>query len=162
MKKLVPLFLIVLIVLTTCVTMADELITMYVLCKPNDYVNARYLPSRDSEVAGRLDCGDDVMTDGETKRDKQGRKWTHIVYPAFEVGDSWICSMYLQKTPITIEQCIGYVISKGRTALRRSPNGKRTKWLRNGDEVKILAMSEEWALTTRGYVKREFLDVCYE
>ena len=85
----------------------------------------------------------------------------HSVIYGFESGEAWVCAMYLQDTPVQVESCNGYVVSRGRTALRRSPNGKRIKWLNNGDELDILAMSEEWVLTTRGYVRREYLDVTY-
>lgn len=135
---------------------ADE---MYVLCRPNDYVNVREFPSTKGAQAGRLECGDSIDTDGITKKDKQGRTWVQV-YGGFE-GDAWICAMYLQDSPVVVCKCTGYVSSKGRVALRRSPNGKRIKWLKNGTELSILAMSDDWVLTTTGYVKREYLDVMY-
>ena len=158
MKRIVPVLVAVVMLIGSAFAETGSQ-QMYVLCRPDDYVNARYSPSTKSDVMGRLCCGETVSTDGETKIDKQGRKWIKIY--GFESGEAWVCAMYLQHTPITVEQCTGYVVAKGRTALRRSPNGKRIKWLENGDEISILAMSDEWALTTRGYVKRECLDVNY-
>lgn len=162
-RKIVPILLIVLVLFVSVVNAeGTETYVLYVLCRPTDYVNARYAPSTKSDVMGRLECGDEVETDGVVKRDKQGRSWTHIVNPGFESGESWVCSMYLQETPITIGLCYGYVSENGRTALRRSPYGKRIKWLSNGDEIIIYAMSEEWVLSKRGYVGREFLDIFTE
>lgn len=158
MKRIVPLFLSFVLAFAILISIANAE-QMYVLCRPKDYVNVRSFASTKSEVAGRLDCGDSVETDGESKRDKQGRLWIKVY--GFE-GDAWICSMYLQKTPVEVGKCYGCVVSNGRTALRRSPNGKRLKWLENGTEITILAMSEEWALTTEGYVKRDYVDVYYE
>ena len=129
---------------------------MYVLCRPHDYVNVRSLPSTKGASVGFLDCGDWVETDGYAKKDNKGRTWIQVY--GFE-GEAWIIAMYLQDSPVVIEKCTGFVASNSRIALRRSPNGKRIKWLKHGTEVTILAMSEEWALTTRGYVRREYLDV---
>ena len=157
MKRLVPLFLAIVLAFSLFFGFANA-DYMYVLCRPNDYVNVRSLPTTKGDLAGILDCGDCVETTGVTKKDKNGRTWYEVC--GFE-GEAWVCAMYLQNSKIEIGKCTGYVASLGRTALRRSPNGKRIKWLKNGAEVTILAMSEEWALTTGGYVKRECLDVTY-
>ena len=65
MKRFV-LVLLTLILLFS-VACADEF--MYVLCKPDDYVNARFMPSTKSQAVGRLECGDEVELVGETQRD---------------------------------------------------------------------------------------------
>lgn len=157
MRRLPPLILATVLVFGIFIgsATADR---MYVLCRPKDYVNVREFPSTKGGSVGILDCGDWVETDGITKRDKQGRKWI-LVY-GFE-GEAWVCAMYLQSTPVEIEKCVGLVSAKGKTALRRSPNGKIIKWLKNGSEVSILAMSDDWCLTVGGYIKRECLDVSY-
>jgi len=154
-KKLVPIIFALVFLLFIGVANADK---MYAFCRPDDYVVVRSLPSTKGELIGILDCGDYVETDGETKKDNKGRTWIKVY--GFE-GESWVCAMYLQDSPIEICKCYGYVTAMGKTALRRSPNGKCIKWLKNGTEVVILAMSDEWVLTTRGYIKREFLDVTY-
>ena len=157
MKRIVPLFLTLVIVFLLFIGVANA-DRMYVLCRPDDYVHVRNLPSTKGELVGILDCGDWVETDMETKKDNKGRLWIHVY--GFE-GDAWVCAMYLQNTPIEIGKCYGCISALGKTALRRSPNGKCIKWLKNGTEVTILAMSDEWVLTTRGYIKRECLDVSY-
>ena len=62
----------------------------------------------------------------------------------------------------------GYVTAKNRVACRRWVDGPQAEingkpsWLVNGSEVKIFYMSEEWACTSRGYIKSEWLEVCAE
>lgn len=129
-----------------------------ILCKPTDSVNARISPSTKSHVEGRYECGDEIETDGVVKTDKQGRKWIHVIDAPFESGEVWVCSMYVQDSPVTVEKCHAYVCANGRTALRRSPNGKRTKWLSNGTSLTVLAYSDEWALTTIGYVSMSCIE----
>ena len=163
MRKLVPILLVLMLFL--CILRTEALAdseSKYVLCKPNDYVNVREHPSTKSNKAGYLECGDRITTDGVTKKDTQGRLWTHITSPSFESADAWVCSMYLQDSQIEIEKCTGYVVAKGRTAIRRAPGGKCIKWVKNGAEFSILAMSSEWALTTVGYVRRDLLDIFYD
>lgn len=151
MKRIAMIVIIMLVV--SAYAFADD---MYILCRPDDYVNVRAFPSTNAETVGQLDCGDHVETDGTTRRDRKGRTWFKVLN--FE-GDAWVCSMYLQETPVVVATVQGYVSARGRTAVRRSPGGKRIKWLRCGDEITIYAMSDEWALTTKGYIMTEMIDI---
>jgi len=45
---------------------------------------------------------------------------------------------------------------------RRNIRGKRTAWLAVCSEVRVYARSEEWAVTSRGFVRMEYLEVWYE
>ena len=143
----------IMVIMLFCTAYADN---VYILCRPDDYVNIRMFPSTNSEAIGQLDCGDSIETDGVTRKDKKGRTWVHVC--GLE-GGGWVCSRYVQETPVNIVSYDGYVSANGRTAVRRSPNGKVVKWLHNGDDVCIIAMSDEWALTKSGYIKKELLDV---
>lgn len=154
MKRFVTILLIVLTMLTS-VGMADA---YYILCNPSDYINARISPSKKSDSVGMLYCGTEIESDGEIRKDKAGNKWLHIINAPFEVDDAWVCLTYAQETPITIEKLTAIVVSNGRTAIRKSPGGKRTKWVNNGDELKVLAYSSDWVLTTKGYVAYECLE----
>ena len=156
--KLVPRFLsVLLLLLLVCASAFAD--TMYVFCRPKDYVRVRESPTTSTEVVGYLDCGDPVETTGEMRKDKQGRKWLRIA--GLENG-GWVCAMYLSDSPVTItDGYAGYVVSNGRTALRRSPNGKRIKWLNNGAEFRVYAMTDEWVLCKGGYIKRECVEVYY-
>ena len=159
MKRFVPKFLAVLLVLMlVCASAIAD--TVYALCKPGDIVNVRRFPKTKCEDVGRLDCGDPVETEWETRTDNHGGKWVRVY--GFE-GDAWVSARYLSNSPVTIVtcECYAYVCANGRTALRRAPNGKRTRWLNNGDMLKVLAFNDEWILTTRGYVKAECVEVEY-
>ena len=165
MKKLVPILLVLILTLVYgCAEIIeeDEGYTMYVLCRPGDFVNVREHPTTRAFKAGYLECGDSIITDGIVRKDNQGRQWTHITRPWFESADAWVCSMYLQDTQINMDECTGYVVSNGRTAVRRAPGGKCVKWVKNGTKVAILAMSEEWALTTNGYINMDYLEISNE
>ena len=150
-KLLIATFLVLLIMVGTA---TGETI----LCKPNDNVNARRSPSTSAVIEGRFECGDEIETDGKVQTDNRGRKWVHVIGCKFEVSDVWVCASYVQDSDVTVETCNAYVSAKGRTALRKVPNGKRIKWLDNGKELTVLAYSDEWALTTIGYVSMECLD----
>ena len=151
MRKLIAVIVMLLIMVTTA---SGESI----LCKPNDSVNARRSPSTKANVEGRFECGDVIETDGKVEIDNRGRKWIHVIDGTFETSDVWVCAMYVQDSTVTVEKRLAYVSANGRTALRRSPDGKRIKWLENGKELTVLAYSDEWALTTIGYVSMACLD----
>ncbi len=161
MRRFVPLFLLVLILALVGTVFAEDY-TGYILCKPDDYVNVRMNPSSDSIVVGRFDCGDSFETDGKTKKDKKGKTWLHVINAHLEVGEAWVCSAYVQESPIIIETAMVTVVSKGRTAIRRIPNGKVNKWVHNCDDLKIFARSSEWALTSRGYISMECVEVWHD
>lgn len=156
MKRFVLFF--VLMLVFVCVSASADV--AYVLCKPSDYVNVREHPSSRSKQAGILDCGDEVRTEWETKKDNHGGTWIRVY--GFE-GDAWVSARYLSDTPVTIADadCHAYVSANGRTAIRRAPNGKRTAWVKNGDELNVLVIGDEWILTTMGYVKAECVEVYY-
>lgn len=157
MRRFVPRFLtLVLTLVIVCASACAD--TVYALCRPGDIVHVREYPSSRSTECGRLDCGDAVETDWKTRKDKHGGKWLHVI--GFE-GDAWVSARYLSSSPVIIADgdCYAYVCANGRTALRRAPNGKRTKWLKTGTELRVLAYTDEWVLTTRGYVKADCVEV---
>ena len=159
MKRFVPRFLALLLTfILVCVGACADIV--YALCKPGDIVHVREFPTSKASQAGFLDCGDPVETDWEIKKDNHGGEWLRVY--GFE-GDAWVSAKYLSPSPVTVptEECHAYVCSIGRVAVRRAPNGKRTKWAYNGDEFRVLAMTDEWILTTRGYIKSEFVEVYY-
>ena len=158
MRRFLAILLAVLIVLMSFATAEN----LYVLCNPKDYVNVRMTPSTNGIVVGRFDCGDEFETDGEVKRDKKGRLWVHVVNAHLESTDAWLMKFYAQETPITIETATATIVSNARTAVRVNPNGRRRKWAKNGDDFKVLAYSEEWVLTTAGYIAYDCVEVWYE
>ena len=129
--------------------------TMYVLCKPNSFVNVREFPKKNGKPAGRLECGDEVLTLGE----KRGQ-FMKIYGPTFEAGELWIHAGYLtEEKPEIFEDGKEYtVIGKGRVALRRYIRGQRRAWTRPGKTLKVYAITSEWALTNRGFIRSEYLE----
>ena len=132
----------------------EQLIQAWILCKPGDYVNARISPSRKSNSMGRFNVGDSVQT---SARSKNGFLYCKVDLEA-EYG--WIYAGY-----VTTSQPIDYggkecpVVSNGRVAVRKCIEGDRTGWLVNGSIVKVYAVAGDWAVTNRGYVRSEYLNL---
>ena len=124
--------------------------TAWALCK--SYVNIRLWPSKTATEVGFLDPCDRVEVDGRTKDG-----FAHVTYPV----DGWVYAGYLTfSEPKAIGQTYT-VVARKRVAARRWVDGPQmgTKpWLINGSQVKVLYMSDDWALTDRGYVKSEWLE----
>jgi hypothetical protein len=76
-------------------------------------------------------------------------------------SDPYYCfAEYLSIEPPTEKQ--GRIVSNGRVALRRSPNGERVRWLQNGSSITISSTctdaGEKWYITDKDlYVKAEFV-----
>lgn len=132
---------------------------LYVICKPKSHVNAREFPKKGARTAGRLECGDEVLTLGE----RRGR-YLKIYGPSFESADVWIHAGYLvEDKPEIYEKGVeGTIIGKGRVALRRYVRGQRRAWIRPGKKVKVYVVTDEWVLTNHGYIKREFVEIKQE
>lgn len=151
MRKLVPILILLLLVCGGA--RAD---TVSVMCKPGDIVNVREKPTTESAKVGWMECGMSFETDGVTKKDSKGRTWVHMINAPLEVDEAWVCKMYVQDT-VYIESYDAEITASGRVALRRAPGGSRIKWLSPGTEVKVVVRSDEWALTTAGYIALDCL-----
>jgi hypothetical protein len=125
---------------------------VWALCK--SYVNLRESPSKKAQVVGYLDSGDGAETDGVIRDG-----WLHIISPTTESGDSWVNLAYMVDTQPERIDGYAHVVSNGRVAIRTTVNGKRRAWANPGDKVEVLLISGEWALTNRGYIKSEYLEV---
>jgi len=126
----------------------------FVLCDPTSYVNARIQPKKAAEIAGRYECGDFVETDG-----KERNGFVHIVNCSFEYTDAWVSKRYLVKSEPIISETVATIRAKGRVAARRWVNGKRKSWMKPGTTITVYAMSEEWSVTSRGFVQTRYLEV---
>ena len=124
--------------------------TVYILCQPDSFVNVRVFPKRGADVAGRLELGDTVETDGTT------RNGFLRVY-GFEAGEAWVNTGLVSWEPVTVGTVEARGESNGRVACRRSINGTRRKWLYNGAEVTIYASSDGWSITNRGFIQTRYL-----
>ncbi len=136
----------------------DVSITCWALCKPGDRVNLRMKPDKDSREVGWLECGDSFQTDGTNRNG-----WIRVL----DAGECecWIYSGYVvTEEPEVVGE--NYVcVSRNRVACRRWVDGPqiringRLSWLKNGSCVSVFYIAGEWAVTSRGYIKAEWLEV---
>lgn len=134
----------------------EEETEVWILMKPGDYVNVRMYPRKKSEAIGRLDAGDSFLTDGKTKNG-----FLHVL----NVGecDGWVYKWYVAREQPEIVNEYYTVVAKRQLICRRGVGGPRIKgrlgWMKNGTRVKVFCIAGEWAITSRGYVKSEWLEV---
>ena len=80
-----------------------------------------------------------------------------------ETGEGWICSGYVvEDEPQKTERTRAVVAATGRVMSYRRIGGARNGWLNIGDELTVYALSEEWAVTNKGYIRTKYLEVWYE
>jgi hypothetical protein len=123
----------------------------WIICK--DYVMIRAWPSRSATEAGQLDPGDEVEID---KQKKKG--FAHIVDPV----DGWVWAGNLTESPPVEINAYGFVIARKRVACRRWVNGPQIKsnpWAQTGTMIWVFWMSEDWAVTSRGYIQSKWLEI---
>lgn len=140
-------------------TAAAEPAKCWILCDPRDghYVHVREKADRNSLSVGRLECGDEIRIDGKTKDG-----FIHIVSPSFESSGGWVhCGYVSEYRPEIV--CENYVcVANRQVACRRWMGGPqisgRLGWLHNGSSLTVLARTEEWCVTSRGYIKSEWLE----
>ena len=132
-----------------------ETTTFYALCRPGDYVHARKLPSRNSTSLGRFETGDEIQTDGKTKDG-----FVHVVNAPFEEKECWVhCGYIVFDRPEKMFGRTATVVCNGNLLVRQCVDGKVVKKLKNGTELQIFYWSGEWAVTNRGYVRTEFIEL---
>ena len=130
--------------------------TCWILCKPGSQVYIRERADKGSKSVGWLEAGDPFETDGKTKSG-----FVHAVGIG-EAGEGWIYSGYV----VTDEpEKVGetYVcVAKKWVACRRWCGGPQIKgrqgWLHNGSTVQVFLRSEDWCITSRGYIRSEWLE----
>lgn len=155
MKRWSAIVLAIILILIAVIANGEE---VWVLCQPDSYVNVRVNPSKNAQVIGRIDCGDQLETDG---KEKDG--WLHLVGLSLEESDGWIKKGYVTYyEPVFPENRTFFVCSRSRVACRKTINGNIRKWLYNGDDVLVYCYSD-WAVTNKGFVMMDYLEeVVYE
>ena len=151
----VVLFFAACLMIGYCTGHADTM-TAWVLCKPGAQVNVRLKASKTSEIVGRLECGDDIQIDGETRNG-----WIHVTGIG-ENGDGWIyCGFVVLEEPVPVFDNY-VVVAKKRVACRRWCDGPQISgklgWIYNGSEVSVFYTADGWAVTSRGYIRSEYLE----
>ena len=151
MKKIISI-LIVFACLSSILPASGSEDVYFIICNPNSYVCVRNSPKKGNNETGRFDCGDYVRSDGVKKNG-----YLHIT----EVmeGDGWIYAGNVVEDQPVIEKQKMRVNSNSNVICRRSVNGKKVGILTNGDVVTVYARSEKWAVTDKGYIMTEYLEV---
>lgn len=156
------LFCAALLIVTTvisyvvCMAEAQDL-TCWILCKPKSIVHVRRDPMKASEEVGRLECGDEIRTDGKTRNG-----WVHV-NGIGEYGSGWVyCGFVSLEQPEKVDE--QYVcVARKQVACRRWMDGPqiggRLGWLHNGSTVTVYYRTDEWSVTSRGYIRSEWLEV---
>lgn len=138
--------------------MAEEhLTTMWVMCQPGGYVNVREKPNKNGEVGGFLESGEYFRTDGET---------VNGFVRAYGIGENdqgWIyCGYVVTEEPEAVFENY-YCSANERVACRKWVDGPRISgsrgWINNGDTVTVFYEAEGWAVTSRGYIRTEWIEV---
>ena len=151
MRKIISLLLVFACLSAILPGLGEEAV-YFIICNPKSYVCVRNTPKKGGREAGRFDCGDYIITDGIERNG-----FLHIL-GGFE-GDSWIYKGNVVPDQPIIEQQQMRSNSNRNVICRRCVKGKKVGMLKTGDTVTVYAMSEEWAVTDKGYVMTKFLEV---
>ena len=125
----------------------------WILCKPDSFVYARRSPTKNALELGRLELGDKVILTGNEKNG-----FSECYGLTFEQSGGWIFSGYLVNDKPEPDGGTYIASGNGRTAIRRWVNGPRRAWAKHGATFKVYAKSSEWALTSRGFIRTEYID----
>ena len=129
-------------------TQIDE---VWVLCQKDSFVNVRMFPKKNCQEIGRLELGDMAYTDW-----KKDNGFLHIFFPGLEC-DGWVHRGYISASTVFVEEFEAKIVSRGRVRCRRSINGTRRKWLKNGSTVSVFGYGDEWAVTSEGFIQTKYL-----
>ena len=156
MKRIICIMLCLAAFLTCFSAFADEG-RVFILCNPKTPVNVRRTPKKGAEIIGRLDFGDWVETDYKKKNG-----YLHV-YGITEDNEGWIFAGYVvEDEPVKLEKAWASIGSTGRVKTYRWINGMKNGWVNVCDQVKVFAVSQEWAVTDHGYIRTKYLEVWYE
>ena len=153
---LVALIIVATVALTLSFCKGEEqLVTVYTLCKPGSQVIVRRTPAKNAMEVGYLEVGDSFLTDGSSSNG-------YIrCYGIGEYGEGWVyCGFVTEYEPEPVFETY-CCVAKTRVACRRWMNGPKTSlpWLTNGIDVQVFYIAGDWACTSRGYIKAEYLEV---
>lgn len=127
---------------------------VWVICQPGDEVNVRARATRKSESLGRLTTGDAVLFDGTTRDG-----FCRVKVP-LEEPEGWIHAGYLStEKPVDMGGALYEVRASGRVAARKYIHGPRRCWVVDGSLVNVYWMAGEWAVTSKGFIQAEYLEV---
>ena len=151
MKRMIML-LMALILLCTVASAERIQEEVWVLCMPDSEVNVRERPKKTGQIFGGAMCGACMWTDNVKKNG-----YLHVLDLAAESDTGWISARYVVYDEPVEVNAVMEIRSDGRVACRRWINGKINSWIMNGDRLTVYWMSPSWAVTSRGYIRSEFL-----
>lgn len=138
--------------------LADGETDCWVLCRPQqdgrmaDYINIRRGPGKQHEATGYAESGMRFSTDMEERNG-----YIHLV-GVTEYGDGWISSGYIVfEEPVKVNREMR-IRSNGRVACRKTIDGKRRCWVKNGETVTVYAMTRSVAVTNKGFIESRYLE----
>lgn len=156
MKKLLSIILCLTVIIGVSTGLCDTY-EVFVFCNPKTPVNVRRSPKKGAKETGRLDFGDSVMTDGKTRNG-----FLHVL-DITEDGEGWIFAGYVvNDEPEVLDNAWAYIGATGRVISYRWIDGMKNGWVRVCEQVRVYAISDEWAYTSKGYIRTKYLEVWYE
>lgn len=127
-------------------------IQAWVMCQPEDWVNARRQPSTRSESLGRLETGYPLRLDGKTKN---GFARAEV---ALEESTAWVYAGYISmEEPIWQGGATRVIRANGRVACRKYIDGPRRCWVTDGSYVRVWWETPSWCVTDKGFIRTEFI-----
>ena len=156
---LIAIVIVITVALTLSICHGEQLATCWIMCKPGSRVEIRATPDKGGISEGWLDCGDSFETDAETKNG-----WIHC-YGVGDAEEGWIYLGYVttQKPEEIGERYV--CVANYRAACRKwmaGPQIESAPWIYNGQYCQVLVSDGEWAITNRGYIRAEWLEVSVE
>lgn len=142
------------VALTVTLCHGEQLATCWIMCKPGSYVTIREKPNKTAAEAGYLDSGDSFQTDGESVDG-----WIRCC-GAGEGGWVWCGYVVTEKPEIIGERYICVALKQA--ACRKWMGGPQVDgagWIKNGQYCEVFCMADGWAVTNRGYIRSEWLEV---
>ena len=124
----------------------------WVLCEPGSEVNLREVPKKHGAIFGAASCGTCMWTD-----QKERNGFVHVLELPAELDSGWISTRYIVYDEPRIVMAQGRIRAEGRVACRKWIGGKVIRWVYDGDELTVYAVTEEWSVTDHGYIRTEFI-----
>lgn len=134
----------------------EPMATCWIMCKPGSYVTVRSEPNKRGYERGYLDSGDSFQTDGESVDG-----W--ITCGAGEGG--WVYSGYVVTEKPEKIGATYVCVAKKRVACRKwigGPQVSTRPWMNNGETCQVFLIADGWAVTSRGYIRSEWLELSAE
>ncbi|MBP5727102.1 MAG: hypothetical protein J6Y48_08530 [Clostridia bacterium] len=135
----------------------EPLATCYAMCKPGSRISVRMEPRKTAIETGFLECGDSFQTDGESVDG-----WIRCI----GIGEGgWVYSGYVvTEKPQKIGEKYECTANK-QVACRKWMSGPQIEerpWMKRGQICEVFVMADGWAVTSRGYIKSEYLERYWE